>query len=292
MKMVMAKKKSASRAKKKQDKKVNQELIIIDEALGLIFENEETLYAYFEKPIVKLEEEYQQFREADDFSDEEQAELEKYLEETLDQPDQIFKDAGKIEDLVVHNLIKNFEVDGKKFTYIAITYVSSDEQVPTFVLTHFPTRSASLIKKYQKGELVYDQKFDHLQQGAIEGDALLDGDPLALGLFESMTKLRSEKDIPQEKFKDYSDLREETIENADEIWRKTDLDGNILVTFIKEYPDHETKDLYYVAITQEDTQSNVHALLFSFPTTDESLVDRYRQGDNLQAEEISQESSH
>lgn len=32
--------------------------------------------------------------------------------------------------------------------------------------------------------------------------------------------------------------------------------------------------------------------MFSFPTNDESLVDRYRHGENLHAEEVVQESSH
>jgi hypothetical protein len=36
----------------------------------------------------------------------------------------------------------------------------------------------------------------------------------------------------------------------------------------------------------------VHSLLFSFPTSDTYLLDRYRQGENLQAEEVVQESSH
>ncbi|MBO9668798.1 MAG: peptidase, partial [Bdellovibrio sp.] len=67
----------------------------------------------------------------------------------------------------------------------------------------------------------------------------------------------------------------------------------VLVCFIKEFPDHETaKDLTYIAVTQEDEETNVHSLLFSFPTTDSTLADRYRQGENLQAEEVSQESSH
>ena len=108
-----------------------------------------------------------------------------------------------------------------------------------------------------------------------------------------MARLRGEKDIPQDKFQEFADLREDTIENADEIWRKNDLDGNVLVSFIKEYPDHETiTDLTYIAITQEDEESNTHSLLFSFPTNDRTLVDRYRQGENLQAEEVSQESAH
>ncbi|NQZ19758.1 MAG: peptidase, partial [Bdellovibrionales bacterium] len=38
--------------------------------------------------------------------------------------------------------------------------------------------------------------------------------------------------------------------------------------------------------------TNSHALLFSFPTSDETLVDRYRHGENLQADEVIQESSH
>lgn len=127
----------------------------------------------------------------------------------------------------------------------------------------------------------------------MEGDALGEGDPLAMGLYMAMLTVRSEKDIPQDKFHEFADLREDTIENADEIWRKNDLDGNILVSFIKEFPDHETtKDLTYIAVTQEDEESNVHSLLFSFPTTDQSLADRYRQGENLQAEEVSQESAH
>jgi len=44
--------------------------------------------------------------------------------------------------------------------------------------------------------------------------------------------------------------------------------------------------LSYVVVTQEDDNSNVHALLFSFPTTDKTLVDRYRQGEYLQPEEV------
>ncbi|MGZ3795811.1 MAG: PBECR2 nuclease fold domain-containing protein, partial [Pseudobdellovibrionaceae bacterium] len=113
-----------------------------------------------------------------------------------------------------------------------------------------------------------------------------------MGLYIAMMKVRGEKDIPQELFQDFADLREETIESADEIWRKNDLEGNVLVTFIKEYPDHETKDLIYIVVTQEDATTNVHSLLFSFPTTDSTLADRYRQGENLQAEEVTQESSH
>jgi len=282
--------KSKSRAKTKIKK--SQELIVIDEEQGLIFESEKDLYGYFEKSILELEKEYGEARTAEDFSDQEQIKLESFLEMTLDDPDEVWRDEARFEDFVLHTFTRHFEENEESFIYIALAYVSAEEQVPTFVLTHFPTKNSELLKKYQQVDMVYSRKIEAVQEGAVDGDALVDGDPLAIGLYLSMLKLRGEKDLPQSRFKEFQSLREDTIENADEIWRKNDLDGNVLVCFIKEFPDHEAGPIFYLAVTQEDSDSNVHALLFSFPTNDESLVDRYRQGENLQAEEISQESSH
>lgn len=284
----MAKSKAKSRAKTRKAAGKAQELIVIDEQNGLIFESEKELSAYFQPTIDGLEELYQKNRAPDDFSDEQQLALEEHLEATLDEPDEVWQDTVTFPDLPLHVFI----ADRGGFHYVAVAYVSSDDGEPTFVLTHFPTKNPGMVEKYRTGELAFSRQYEQVQPAVLEGDALGDGDPLAMGLYLSMMKVRSEKDIPEADFQKYADLREDTIEAADEIWRKNDLDGNILVSFIKEYPEHETKELTYVAITQEDANANVHALLFSFPTTDKSLVDRYRQGENLQAEEISQESSH
>lgn len=107
-----------------------------------------------------------------------------------------------------------------------------------------------------------------------------------------MLTLRSEKDLPETEFHSLEHLRESTIEEADEIWRSNDLNGNTLVTFIKSCPDEGKGDVSYVVVTIEDTESSSHALLFSFPSIDQTLVDRYRHGENLQAEEVVQEASH
>lgn len=288
----MAKTKSKTKSRGTKKITAEKEYIVIDEKQGFIFENEADLFGYFENNIRALEEEYQSLRSQDDFSDEEQLNLEGYLESTLDEPDEIWQDTQTFEELVIHHFIRSFESGDQVFHYIVTAYVTADDSYPSFVFIHFPTKDLGILQNYQRGDLIYDKKYEYVRDGAIEGDALGEGDPLAMGLYISMMKLRSEKDIEQSQFRDFQDLREETIENADEIWRKNDLDGNILVTFIKEFPDHEVKDLSYVVITQEDSTSNVHSLLFSFPTTDSTLVDRYRQGENLQAEEVVQESSH
>ncbi|MGZ6470184.1 MAG: PBECR2 nuclease fold domain-containing protein [Bdellovibrio sp.] len=285
--------KTKSRAKKKTTGPAEKEYIVVDEAAGLIFESENDLFGYFQSAIQKLESEYQSLRSPEDFSDEEQISREHFLEATLDEPDEVWMDDKTFADFVIYHFIKSFEEGAESFKYVAVAYVSSEDEYPTFVFIHFPTKDNQMAQNYQRGELVYDKSYEEVSAGSVEGDSLGEGDPLAMGLYLSMIKLRNEKDIPQDQFKDFAALREDTIENADEIWRKNDLDGNILVSFIKEFPDHETvKDLTYIAVTQEDEQTNVHSLLFSFPTTDNTLVDRYRQGENLQADEVSQESAH
>ena len=74
--------KTKTRAKKKPSTSSEKELILVDEAAGLIFENEKDLFGYFQSAIDKLEEEYIALRSAEDFTDEEQIELEHYLQST------------------------------------------------------------------------------------------------------------------------------------------------------------------------------------------------------------------
>ncbi len=291
LKNVKKKTRTQSRGKKKTTSE--KEYIVIDEPKGLIFENEKDLFGYFATTINTLELEYQSLRSESDFTDEEQVERESYLDETLDEPDEVWMDEETFKEFSVFYFVRSFESTGQTLFYVAAAYVSSDEEFPTFVFIHFPTKDKTLVQNYQRGELVYDRAYEKVLKGAIDGDALGEGDPLAMGLYNAMLTVRAEKDILEDDFQDYAEFREDTIENADEIWKKTDMEGNILVCFIKEFPDHETQtDLTYIAVTQEDSQTNVHSLLFSFPTNDKSLADRYRQGENLQAEEISQESSH
>lgn len=284
-------KNSKSRGQKKKTAK-EQELIVIDEKAGLIFESEDALDGYFINHIEVLEGEYMLKRKSTDFSDKTQIKLEKHLEEVLAAPDRIWKDATSFPDLVLHIYTKEIQAKSQDFIYIAICYVTVEDQIPTFVLTHFPTKDQELHKHFKRGELIYDKVFEKVADGALEGDSLLEADGLAMGLYLSMLKVRSDLDIPQIEFKDYADLRESTIEDPDEIWRKSDLNGHQMVVFIKEFPDHATNDLTYVVATIEDEGQAVHTLLFSFPTNDATLVDRYRMGENLQAEEVVQESSH
>lgn len=272
----------------------SEESIVIDKDNDLIFSSEDEVLKHFAQPISELEKEFLKLRTPEDYSDDESLGKEEELEDLLHSPDEVWEDTESVPGTVLYNFIKCFEdVENEDiYFYVAIAYLADD--IPTFVFLHFPTRFDALCEHYRRGELVYDRTKEEVGLGGVEGDALSEGDELALGLYKAMLIVRSPQDIEESLFTNYSELREETIEEADEIWRNTTMGGYTLVTFIKDFSRAEegAEHLYYLAITLEDEGTSSHALLFSFPTSDESLVDRYRHGENLQAEEVIQESSH
>ena len=284
---------SKAKVHKAAQKFKEKELIVIDESQGLIFENEKTLFGYFSTPIQQLEQKYfKNYNSKVDFSNEEILAREVYLESTLDDPDEIWIDAETFPDLTVYTLVKDFQNGDDVFSYVACVYLNSEEKYPTFVFIQFPTRDGELLEVFREKEIIYHRKLEAIQFAAIEGDSLLEGDYLAIGLLESMMKVRSEKDIPADDFKKYAEFRDQVINDPDEIWRKVGSDGQVLVTFISDVSENSISDLHYVVVTEEDQNTQVHSLLFSFPTIDDALLDRYRQGENLEAEEVSTESSH
>lgn len=260
--------------------------IIIDEAQGLVFSSEQELYHHFEKEIQVLEKEFFSLRKSDDIEELEFTKYDAQLERLLDDPDEVWEDTGTLGTQRMFIYIRQFDKD---IYHVAACYLT--ESTPSFVYLHFPSKDEALVQSYRRGDLVFQRSATDAPIGSLDGDALHEGDELAAGLYKAMLLLRSEKDIGENEFHQYADYREETLEDADEIWRSGDSLGNVLVSFIKEF-NNEKEDIFYVVVTVEDAPSNSHALLFSFPTRDKGLVDRYRHGENLQAEEVVQESSH
>ena len=275
-----------TKAARKQDK------IVIDDDKGLIFNSEDELYQHFFEEISTLEQEFFATRPKDDIDESEFNRYESNLTALLDAPDEIWFDKETIKGKQFHVFIKKFvsEDDENPLYHVAVVYLTN--KVPSFVYLHFPTTSDSFMSKYKRGEKIYDRAEDNIPVGAVEGDALSEGDEFATGLYHAMMKVRAESDIKETDFAKHASLREETIEQPDEIWRSNDSMGNVLVSFIRDFPEEDDKGLYYIVVTVEDMASNSHALLFSFPTQDENLVGRYRHGENLQAEEVVQEASH
>lgn len=273
----------------RSSKKKNAPLIVIDEQAGLVFNNETDLFSHFANEIAALEHEYKDLRKRDDVAESEFKKFEDNLEILLDDPDEVWEDTQTATGQSIFIYIRRFETEKEDIYHVAACYLTQD--TPSFVYLHFPTRDEDLVAAYRRNQQVFDRTRAEIPMGAIDGDALHEGDELATGLYNAMLMVRGDKDIPEDQFHHYEDLRELTLEGADEIWRSADSMGNVLVSFIKDVSD-EDEELHYIVVTAEDAPSGSHALLFSFPTRDKSLADRYRHGENLQAEEVVQENSH
>lgn len=295
-------------------KKSRKDKIVIDPERGLVFDGEDELFAHFHSEIAFLEKDFESQRNPQDIPREDFRKFDRYLTLVLEDPDEIWEDDETIAGKTLYHFLGSFKRDKNKdskenpenkaakppkrvkstsettINYIAVAYMV--EEKPVFVFLHFPSRFAKTLEHYRRGELIYNKAVAEIELGAAEGDALSEGDPLAVGLYRAMLKVRADFDISENKFHEYVPLRERTIEEADEIWRSTDFQGNVLVTFFKEFLNEEHSEIDYIVVTLEDSPSNSHVLLFSFPTVDKQLVDRYRHGENLQADEVVQESSH
>lgn len=258
------------------------EELVIDPVRKWVFKNEDELYNFFEKDIEKIENKFKKFI-VKSLPTKKQT-----LEFTLDDPDEVWERADLFDDeRLVYSFIKNY---GQSIE-VAICHIF--EQEPVFVYSHFTLNPEEDISALKFEYLTRDSKIKEVFKGALPGDSLSEGDELAVGLYKAMLILRSADDFEEETFSDFIEIREETIEQADEIWRSMDLYGNHLVHFIKEYEFEDREEsFFYIATTQEDSLTDSNILLFSFPTRDLTLVDRYRVGENMQAEEISQEGSH
>ena len=144
----------------KATKKVQEkELIVIDEKQGLIFENDKTLFGYFSGPIKEFETKFQKlYDEKIDFSLQEQIEMELLLEETLDDPDEIWIDDTTFDDLIVHTLVKSFETKQQFFHYVAVVYINTEDNFPTFVFIHFPTKDLKMLEAFRENEIIFHRK--------------------------------------------------------------------------------------------------------------------------------------
>jgi len=256
--------------------------LVIDPDRSWTFKDENELYDFFKKDIEFIETKFTHHLS-------QALELpHPTLEYTLDDPTEVWERTDLfLDERPVYTFIRDFD------DHVEVAFCHCFEKEPVFIYSHFSLSGTPDLSDLETEFLVRDKEMKEVFKGALEGDSLHEGDDLAIGLYKAMLTLRSDDDFIETSFSDFLEIREITIQEADEIWRSMDSYGNNLVYFIKDFEEAETDAAFhYVAVTIEDSVSDSNVLLFSFPTKDKNLLDRYRVGENLQTEEIVQEGSH
>ena len=243
-------------------KKIESNKIIIDRENGLIFSSEDEMYEHFKIEIIRLENEFFKLRsKSNDIRKEDFIKFESHLNKLIGSPDEVWEDNKSIDGSLTIFIKKFSQGTQNHLTFhVALAYLTDDS--PSFIYLHFPTKDPNLVEKYRRGQKIYSESLKKAPIGAIDGDALVEGDEMALKLYATMGKLRSQADIRFENFIKYAHLRQKTIEDADEIWRSHDTMGNVLVRFIKEFPRARKGCLLYRCHPRRYRNQQSHALVF------------------------------
>ena len=221
------------------------------------------------------------------------SEEEHFIHEALYSPHEIWQDTSELSE-VYYTHILELELNGPVFVILICSYF---ESTPSFIYHKLITRSEKLVENYRVGDSLdfatnqdQDRHQDSEQETSYETDSEIE---LPAELIEQMELKKSQllaelleartlADIDFEEFIDYEKFLTSTLETPDEVFEKTDDEGEVIATFIKSFKeDHFC--FYYVAICWKCHVDGINDLvlvpILSFPSTDNDLYQDYAVGD-------------
>lgn len=255
-----------------------------------------------------MREELGKLRSEADLGEAEAARYAHYQPLTLEDPDEVWVDETETGERHF-TFISHFRHGEQRLSFVVVCLAI--EGVPSFVFVSFPTWDEDLVDEYRRGVDLRvnddtpeaperDPQAELVPESKVGASSEESSDESALGNSEDQGApaephseierlyydLRQAGDIRLEDFPKYEPYIEATIEDADEIWRFIDDEGNEWFTFISRH-SVETGDLddfTMVAVCEPayDEGSGVKSfeVVFAFPTTDAGLVQHFRKGIN------------
>lgn len=254
----------------------DEKIVYVEESANRYFCSEKCIRAYYDPMSEHYRKQMLDIRDPHDISEADFAEYESYAPLCLSNPDEEWVDTTEFGETITY-FLSNFTNEGGKFTYIVACFCLEDE--PTYILLSFPTRDKKLAEEFRRGEKI-ERKDDDEEPGEPEiSSPVLTEDFLARqgnAIEEEMLRHRDPTDVPKEEFEEYVHLVDQTIENPDEVWELQDEGDNPILTLISQ---HEESLHYVVICTFDATQTQESwRVIYSFPTRDPALVQRYRRG--------------
>ena len=252
-----------------------EKIVYVEESSTRFFCSEKCIRAYYDPMAEHYRSQMMEIRDPHDISEADFSEYESYAPLCLSNPDEEWVDTTEFGETITY-FLANFTNEGGKFTYIVACFCLESE--PTYILLSFPTRDKKLVEEFRKGDRV-ERKEEDEEISEPKVSPVLAEDFLAKqgnAIEEEMLRHRSESDIPQSEFEEYGHLVDQTIESPDEVWELQDEGENPLLTLISEQGD----SLHYVVICAIDASQGQESwrVIYSFPSLDPALVQRYRRG--------------
>lgn len=258
----------------------DDQIVYVEEGANRFFCSEKCIRDYYDPMADFYKEAHISSRDPHDIPEADFTKYESYAPLCLSNPDEVWMEENDNGENYYY-FISNFTDQGGRFSYIVMCFCLELE--PTYLLLSFPTRDRKMVEAFRRGK---QQEFDKDEKEAATpaeemNEALKESFLSKQGnaIQEEMLRYRAKTDIPQAEFEEYSHLLEETIENPDEVWELQDEKENTLLTLIRAQDDQ----LHYVVICALDAAATAEnqenwRVIYSFPTNDPALVQRYRRG--------------
>lgn len=253
----------------------DEKIVYVEESSSRFFCSEKCIRSYYDPMAEHYRKEMLEIRDPHDISEADFGDFESYAPLCLSNPDEIWVDNTEFGEAITY-FLANFTNEGGKFTYIVMCFCLEAE--PTYILLSFPTRDKKLVEEFRRGEKM-ELKEDDTETAEPGASPVLEEEFLAHqggAIEEEMLRHRSKGDIPADEFDEYTHCVDQTIENPDEVWELQDEGDNPLLTLISQ-PE---ENLHYVVICTYDASQGQDSwrVIYSFPTRDPMLVQRYRRG--------------
>lgn len=256
----------------------DEKIVYVEEGSSRFFCSEKCIRSYYDPMAEFYRKEMLSIRDPHDIPEADFSAYESYAPLCLSNPDEVWMDTTENGETVYY-FLANFTNEGGRFNYIILCFCM--EMEPTYLLLSFPTRDKKLVEEFRRGEKIELTESPEEVVAEPEVSPHVTEDFLAKqgnAIEEEMLRYRGANDIPKAEFDEYAHLLEQTIENPDEVWELQDAgDANTLLTLISQ----QEENLHYVVIcTYDQKQENQESwrVIYSFPTNDPSLVQRYRRG--------------
>ena len=214
------------------------------------------------------------------------------MEELLAKPDEIWLYENDIEQKF-YTFIKEMGLSGAKketgsLYCISICFVF--QKRPSFVILCSSTRSESFVESFKKGKKIEKpQSFLEKEDEQVEQEISLDKDVLQAAQQKKSSFLaelldhRSSNDIAYESFSLYDEFMNPTLEEPDEIYRKTDNEGDKILTYIKAHTRSGVSFFYFVLCLRLENvpEEGSYGILpfLSFPSVDGDLATQLKRGE-------------
>ncbi len=203
-----------------------------------------------------------------------------YIDKVLHQPHEIWKlqlNTGQY----IFTHIAIIRINEKDLFYIAIC--THYENEPSFVYYRTITSSSMLLNKYRRDEKQHFENPEvHEDQNAMAMEILEELENKKSTALAEMIMVRKDSDIPIEEFLSFDKYLNLTLNDPDEIYLDTDVDGDSVYIHIKSYLG-QGQSFFYVVVTlkYEDGEGIKYLPVIGFPSFDDELYTMYAKGKRI-----------